>query len=124
LGLLIKKGLAFEKIKLSKTKINSDKTTTLKVNVKNFKDTFDNIVLKTKTDDENNQYLKISTNLLHLPSLDFPNRSTGDHEITITPQSIPVNKMSFKITVEVYANNEEKPMLKKELDLTVNKKQK
>jgi len=32
--------------------------------------------------------------------------------------------MSFKITVEVYANNEEKPVLKKEFDLTVNKKQK
>jgi len=122
LGLLIKKGLAFEKIKLSKTKINSDKTTSLKVNVKNFKDSFDNIVLKTKADDENNQFLKISTTLLHLPSLDFPNKSTGDHEITITPQNIPVSKMSFKITVEVYANNEEKPMLKKELDLTVNKK--
>jgi len=123
LGIFSKKGLAFEKIELSKSKINSDKTTTIKVNVKNFKEKFDNIVVKTKSDDENNQYLTIGTTLLHLPTLDFPNRSTGDHEITIIPHDIAVNKMSFKITVEVYANNGEKPVLKKEFDLTVNKKQ-
>jgi hypothetical protein len=122
LGILRKKGLAFEKIELSKTKITSDKTTTLKVNVKNSKETFDNIILKIKTDDENNQYLKISSALIHLPNLNFPNTNTGDHEITFTPQNIPVSKMPFKITVEVFASNEEKPMLKKELDLTVNKK--
>ena len=124
LGLFSKKGLAFEKIELTKSKITSDKTATIKVNIKNFKETFTNIVLKTKSDDKSNEYLIISTPSLNLPALDFPNRNTGDHEITITPQSIPVNKMSFKITVVVYANNEEKPMLKKELDLTVNKKQK
>lgn len=123
MGILSKKGLAFEKIELSKSKITSDKTTTIKANVKNFKEKFDNIVLKTKTDDTNNQYLTISTPSLQLPSLDFPNRNTGDHEITISPHNIPVNKMSFKITVEVYANNVEKPILKKEFDLTVNKKQ-
>ncbi len=122
LGIFNKKGLAFEKIELSKSKINSDKTATIKVNVKNYKEKFENIVLKIKTDDENNQYLTISTTLLQLPALDFPNRSTGDHEIIINPHNIPVNKMSFKIIVEVYANNVEKPMLKKEFDLTVNKK--
>jgi len=122
LGIFSKKGLAFEKIKLSKSKITSDKTTTIKVNVKNFKEKFGNIVLKTKTDDTNNQYLTISTPSIQLPSLDFPNRNTGDHEITISPHNIPVNKMSFKITVEVYANNVEKQMLKKEFNLTVNKK--
>jgi hypothetical protein len=123
LGIFSKKGLGFEKIKLSKSKITSDKTTTIKVNVKNFKEKFGNIVLKTKTDDTNNQYLTISATSLQLPSLDFPNRNTGDHEIIISPHNIPVNKMSFKITVEVYANNVEKPMIKKEFDLTVNKKQ-
>lgn len=123
MGIFSKKGLAFEKIELSKSKITSDKPATIKVNVKNFKEKFDNIVLKTKTDDENNQYLTISTPSLQLPSLDFPNRNTGDHEITISPHNIPVSKMSFKITVEVYANNGEKPLLKKEFDLTVNKKQ-
>ena len=122
MGIFSKKGLAFEKIKLSKSKITSDKTTTIKVNVKNFKEKFGNIVLKTKTDDTNNQYLTISTPSIQLPSLDFPNRNTGDHEITISPHNIPVNKMSFKITVEVYANNVEKQMLKKEFNLTVNKK--
>ena len=122
MGIFNKKGLAFEKIELSKSKISSDKTITIKVNVKNFKEKFGNIILKTKTDDENNQYLTISTPSLQLPSLDFPNRNTGDHEITISPHNIPVNKMSFKITIEVYANNIEKPMLKKEFDLTVNKK--
>jgi hypothetical protein len=123
LGIFSKKGLAFEKMKLSKSKITSDKTATIKVNVKNFKEKFGNIVLKTKTDDTNNQYLTTSTPSIHLPSLDFPNRNTGDHEITISPHNITLNKMSFKITVEVYANNVEKPMLKKEFNLTVNKKQ-
>ena len=123
MGIFNKKGLAFEKIDLSKSKIDSDKTATIKVNVKNFKEKFENIVLKIKTDDENNQYLTISPTLLQLPTLDFPNRNTGDHEITISPHDIPVNKMSFKITVEVDANNEEKPILKKDFDLTVTKKQ-
>jgi len=123
LGIFFKKGLAFEKIELSQSKISSDKTATIKVNVKNFKEKFDNIILKIKTDDENNQYLTISTPSLQLPSLDFPNRNTGDHEITINPHNIPVNKMSFKIIVEAYANNGEKLILKKEFDLTVNKKQ-
>ncbi len=123
MGIFGKKGLAFEKIGLSKSKISSDKSTTVQVNVKNFKQKFDNIVLKTKTDDQTNQYLTINTPLLNLPSLDFPNRNTGDHEITITPHNIPVSKMFFKISVEVYANNEEKPLLKKDFNLEVNKKQ-
>ena len=122
MGIFGKKGLAFEKIKLSKSKIDSDKTTTIKVNVKNFKEKFSNIVLKINTDDTNNQFLTISTPSIQLPSLDFPNRNTGDHEIIISPHNITLNKMSFKITVEVYANNVEKPMLKKEFNLTVNKK--
>ena len=119
----IKKGLAFEKIKLSKSKISSDKTTTITANVKNFKEKFENIVLTTKTDDADGQYLKIDKSSIQLPSLDFPNRNTGDHEITLSPHNIPLNKMPFKITLEVFANNDKKPVLKKEFDLTVNKKQ-
>ena len=46
----------------------------------------------------------------------------GEHEITITPHNIPLSKMSFKITVEVFGNNKEKPILKKEFNLTVKKK--
>ena len=120
---LFKKKLAFEKIKLSKSKISSDTTTTITVNVKNFKEQFENIVLAIKTDDADGQYLKIDKPLIQLPSLDFPNRNTGDHEITISPHNIPLNKMPFKITLEVFANNEKKPILQKEFDLTVNKKQ-
>ena len=123
MGLFKKKGLAFEKIKLSKSKISSDKTTTITVNVKNFKEKFENIVLATKTDDVDSQYLKIDKSSIQLPSLDFPNRNTGDHEITLNPHNIPLNKMPFKITLEVFTNNEIKPILKKEFDLTVNKKQ-
>ena len=122
MGIFGKKILAFEKIELSKSKISSDKTTTIKVNVKNFKEKIDSLVVKTKTDDQTNQYLTISTPVLNLPTLDFPNRNTGEHEITITPHNIPISKMSFKITVEVYANNGEKPLIKKDFDLTVNKK--
>ena len=122
MGIFGKKGLAFEKIELSKSKINSDKTSTIKINIKNFKENFENLVVKTKTDDQTSQYLTISTPILNLPTLDFPNRNTGEHEIVITPHNIPVSKMSFKITVAVYANNGESPLLKKDFDLTVNKK--
>ena len=118
-----KKRLAFEKIELSKSKISSDETTTLTVNVKNFKEKFDDITVLTKTDDASNQYLTINQPTLRLPSLDFPNRNTGDQIITINPYNIPVQRMSFKITVGVYANNAKKLMLEKEFDLTVNKKQ-
>ncbi|OLC33083.1 MAG: hypothetical protein E6K87_07620 [Thaumarchaeota archaeon] len=123
MGIFGKKGLAFEKIELSKSKINSDETTTITVNVKNFKEKFDDIAVITKTDDASNQYLHISNTSLRLPSLVFPNSNTGDHEIMLNPYNIPVHKMSFKITVEVYTNNAKKLMLKKEFDLTVNKKQ-
>ena len=119
---LFKKGLAFEKIKLSKSKISSDTTTTITVNVKNFKEKFENIILTTKSDDIDGQYLKIDKSIIQLPPLDFPHRNTGDHEITISPHNIPLNKMPFKITIEVFTNNEKKPILKKEFDLTVNKK--
>ena len=122
MGIFGKKGLAFEKIELSKSKIHSDKTTTIKVNVKNFKEKFENLVVKTKTDDQTHQYLTINAPILNLPALDFPNRNTGEHEIVITPHNIPVSKMSFKITVEVYANNGDTPLLKKDFDLIVNKK--
>ena len=122
MGLLNKKGLAFEKIELSKSKIDSDKTAKIKVNIKNFKEKFDNILLKTKTDDENNQYIAISNPVIQLSPLDFPDKNTGEHEITITPHNIPLSKMSFKIIVEVFGNNKEKPMLEKEFTLTVNKK--
>ncbi|TLY07405.1 MAG: hypothetical protein E6K83_05625 [Thaumarchaeota archaeon] len=123
MGIFGKKGLAFEKIELSKSKINSDETTTITVNVKNFKEKFDDIAVITKTDDASNQYLHISNTSLRLPSLVFPNSNTGDHEIMLNPYNIPIHKMSFKITVEVYTNNAKKLMLKKEFDLTVNKKQ-
>jgi len=119
---LFGKGLAFEKIKLSRSKMDSEKTTTITLNVKNFKEKFENIVATTKTDDLENQYLRIDNPLIHLPSLDFPNRNTGDHMITITPYNIPLNKMSFKITVEVFANAKKKPLLRKEFSLRVSKK--
>ncbi|MDE1770486.1 MAG: hypothetical protein KGI28_08055 [Thaumarchaeota archaeon] len=122
MGLFGKKRLAFEKIELSKSKINSDKTTTIKVNVKNFNETFENLVLKIKTDDQTSQYLTVSAPVLNLPALDFPNRNTGEQEIIITPKNIPVSKMSFKISVEVFAASQEKSLLKKDFDLTVNKK--
>jgi len=122
MGLFSKKGLAFEKIDLSKSKINSDETTKITLSVKNFKEKFDDITVVTKTDDTANEYLQISKPVLRLPSLDFPNRNTGDQEILINPVNIPLQKMTFKIFVEVYTNNIQKLMLKKEFTLTVNKK--
>lgn len=123
MGLFSKKGLAFEKIDLSKSKINSDEAAKITVNVKNFKEKFDDISILTKTDDATNQYLQISKPTLRLPSLDFPNRNTGDQEIIINPINIPLQKMTFKISIEVYSDNAKKLMLKKEFTLTVNKKQ-
>jgi hypothetical protein len=123
LGLFSKKRLSFEKIKLTRSKIGSDEATSINVNVKNSKENFDNIVVKTKIEDEGDKYLTIGTTSLNLPDLDFPNKNTGDHEIMITPYNIPVSEMSFKISVDVYARNDSKPMLKKELVLTVHKKQ-
>ena len=122
LGLFSRKGLSFAKIKLSKSKINSDKNTTITINIKNYEEKFRNIIVATKTDDLENQYLKIDKPLVHLPPLDFPNRNTGDHEITISPYNIPLSKMPFKITLEVFVNNNEKPLLQKEFSLIVNKK--
>ncbi|HXX05976.1 MAG TPA: hypothetical protein VEJ68_04055 [Candidatus Bathyarchaeia archaeon] len=122
MGIFQKKGLAFEKIDLSKSKINSDETTKITINIKNFKEKFDDISVLIKTDDASNQYLQISQSTLRLPSLDFPNRNTGDQVITLNPINIPVQKMSFKITIEVYSDNGKKLMLKKEFNLTVNKK--
>ena len=123
MGIFSKKGLAFEKIDLSKSKINSNETAKITVNVKNFKEKFDDISVLIKTDDATNQYLQISTPTLRLPSLDFPNRNTGDQEIIINPINIPLQKMTFKISIEVYSDNAKKLMLKKEFNLTVNKKQ-
>jgi hypothetical protein len=122
LGLFGKKGLSFAKIKLSKSKIDSDKSTTITINIKNKEEKFEKIVVATKTDDEKSQYLKIDRSSILLPSLEFPNRNTGDHVITITPYNIPLSKMPFKITVEVFANDNKQPILKKEFSLTVNKK--
>jgi hypothetical protein len=119
---LFGKGLSFAKIKLSKSKINSDKSTTITINIKNGKEKFDNIVATTKTDDVEGQYLKIDKPSINLPTLDFPNKNTGDHQITITPYNIPLGKMSFKITLQVFANNKEKPLLKKGFSLHVRKK--
>jgi hypothetical protein len=123
LGIFNKKKLAFEKIELSKSKINSDETVTVTVNVKNFKEKIDDISVITKTDDASNQYLTINKPSLRLPSLVFPDSNTGSQEITINPYNIPVHKMEFKISVEVYTDNAKKLMLKKEFDLTVTKKQ-
>lgn len=123
MGLLNKKGLAFEKVELSKSNIHSDETSTITVNVKNFKEKFDDISVLTQTDDTTNQYLTISKPSLRLPSLVFPNSTTGDHEILLNPYNIPLHKMSFKIIVEVYTDNSKKLMLKKEFDLIVNKRQ-
>jgi hypothetical protein len=123
MGIFDRKKLAFEKIELSKSKINSDETVTITVNIKNFKEKIDDISVLTKTDDASNQYLTINKPSLRLPSLMFPNNNTGNHEITINPYNIPVHKMEFKISVEVYTDNAKKLMLKKEFDLTVNKKQ-
>jgi len=122
LGLFARKGLAFEKLKLSNSKITSDKFTTITLNLKNREKKFDNILITAKTDDLNNQYLKIDKPSLQLPSLDFPNRNTGDHKITITPYDIPLNKMTFKITLDVFANNDPKSLLRKEFNLDVTKK--
>jgi hypothetical protein len=123
LGIFNKKKLAFEKIELSKSKINSDETVTVTVNVKNFEEKIDDISVITKTDDESNQYLIINQPSVRLPSLVFPYSNTGNHQIIINPYNIPVHKMSFKINVGVYTDNSKKLMLKKEFDLTVNKKQ-
>ena len=117
-----KKGLVFEKLKISNSKIDSDKFSTITLNLKNNEEKFDSITVITKTDDLNDQYLKIDKPSFQLPSLDFPNRNTGDHTITITPYNIPLNKMTFKITVEVFANNKLKSVLRKEFDLNVLKK--
>ena len=54
-----KKGLAFEKLKISNSKINSDKFSIITLNLKNNEEKFDSITVTTKTDDLNNQYLKI-----------------------------------------------------------------
>ena len=122
MGIFNKKKLAFEKIELSKSKINSDETVTVTVNVKNFKEKIDDISVITKTDDASNQYLTINKPSLRLPSLVFPDSNTGSQEITINPYNIPVHKMEFKISVEVYTDNAKKLMLKKDFDLIVNKK--
>ena len=122
MGLFTRKGLAFEKLKLSNSKITSDKFTTITLNLKNHEKKFDNILITAKTDDLNNRYLKIDKPSLQLPSLDFPNRNTGDHKITITPYDIPLNKMTFKITLDVFANNDPKSLLRKEFNLNVTKK--
>lgn len=122
LGLFSKKKLEFEKIKISNSKINSDKTCTITFNVKNFKETFDKITATIKTDDLQNQYLRIDKPTLELPSLSFPNHNTGDHSVMITPFNIPLSKMSFQIALEIFTSNNEKPSLHKKFNLTINKK--
>ena len=122
MGLFARKGLAFEKLKLSNSKITSDKFTTITLNLKNREKKFDNILVTAKTDDLNNRYLKIDKPSLQLPSLEFPNRNTGDHKITITPYNITLNKMTFKITLDVFSNNNPKSLLRKEFNLNVTKK--
>lgn len=122
MGLFDKKKLAFEKIELSHSTINSDETTKIKINVRNFKESFENIVVKINTDDKNEEYLKISDSVMRLSSLTLPNQNTGDHEITIIPHNIPLRKMSFNIRVELFGNDSEQPILTKEFDLMISKK--
>ncbi len=122
MGLFTKRDLAFEKLKLSNSKTYSDKFVTITLNLKNHEEKFDNILVTTKTDDLNNQYLKIDNPSLLLQSLNFPNRNTGDHKITITPFYIPLTKMTFKIMLNVFANNNSKSILQKEFDITITKK--
>jgi hypothetical protein len=78
LGLFARKSLKFEKLKLSNSKITSDKFTTITLNLKNPEEKVDNILVTIKTDDLNNQYLKIDKPSLQLPSLDFPNRNNNN----------------------------------------------
>lgn len=119
---LFNKKLAFEKIELSNSRIDSDGLATIKINVRNFKKSFHNVIVKISTDDQKNEYLKIPNNIMQLSSLSLPNGNTGEHEITIIPYNIPLNKMSFNIRVEVFGDNQEKNMLKKEFNLIVYKK--
>lgn len=121
LGLLSRKKLKFEKIKITSTKINSNEFCTITFNIRNFKDVFAKITAITKTDDVQNQYLRIDKPKIELPSLDFENRNTGDHSVLITPHNIPLNKMLFRITIEIFTDDK-KPQIKKEFRLTVNKK--
>jgi hypothetical protein len=122
LGLFDRKKLKFEKIKISSKKINSDQSCTITFNIKNFKGKFEKINAVTKTDDLKNQYLRIDKPIIELPSLDFPNRNTGDHFVVITPKDIPLGKMLFKISVEILADDNNKPYVKKDFNLVVNKK--
>lgn len=122
MGLFSRKGLAFEKLKLSNSKISSDKFTIITFNIKNQEQKFDNLFVTVKTDDVENQYLKIDNPTIQLPSLDLPNRNTGDYKITITPYNIPLTKMAFKITLDVFANNNQKSTLQKKFNLVVMKK--
>lgn len=122
LRILNRKKLIFEKLKLSKSKINSDEACTITFNIKNFKEKFEKIVAKTRTDDLQNQYLKIDKPIIELPSLDFPNRNTGDHTVTIAPYNIPLSKMSFKIILEIIMGDNGKLVLKKEFNLKIDKK--
>lgn len=122
MGLFSRSDLKFAKAKISKSKIDSDKSATITVNLKNKKQTFDKIIVKTKTDDENAEYLTVDKATMELPPLEYPNKNTGDHEVTITPFNIPLNEMPFTIIVEVYANDSAKVLLKKEFSLTIHKK--
>lgn len=116
------KGLQFEIIKLDPVEIKSTETATITINVRNFgNEKFDSIYVKTTTDDQEKKFLLISPEILRLPSLDLDNKNTGDHKITITPFNIPLEKMPFKIMVEVYANGEMQPKISHVFDLTVTK---
>lgn len=122
MGLFSRGNLAFEKIKLSDSKIASDGHATITLNVKNRDQKFDGLVAVLETDDLQGQYLKIDAPSLSLPALDFPNRNTGDHKITITPYNIPLSEMSFKMRLKVMAGGTGKPALEKKFSLTVTKK--
>ncbi|WP_268541656.1 hypothetical protein [Candidatus Nitrosotenuis cloacae] len=123
MGLFSRGNLAFEKINLSRSKIASDGYATITLNVKNRDQKFDGLVAVTETDDLQGQYLKIDTPSLSLPALDFPNRNTGDHKITLTPHNIPLSEMSFRIHLKIMAGGADRPVLEKKFSLTVTKKQ-
>ncbi|NOJ27266.1 MAG: hypothetical protein DA330_04560 [Nitrososphaera sp.] len=123
MGLFSRGSIAFEKIKLSDSKIASDGHATITLNVKNRDQKFDGLVAVLETDDLQGQYLKIDAPSLSLPALDFPNRNTGDHKITITPYNIPLSEMSFKMRLKIMTGSTGKPALEKKFSLTVTKKQ-
>ena len=125
------KGLAFEKIGLSSEtqttpsdniSITADQTAKITINIKNYNQVFHDIKINTTTDDSTNEFHTLDHPLLLVSSLDRPNKNTGDNYITITPHNIKLDTTPLTITVEVYANNTQSPIISHVLHLTITKK--